>query len=137
MLHLHPISICPYMQLHCQTINENFAQANHKLSQYFKDSEQLNSQIDHLQQQQTAILSDKDQVLQQNSDLNSSLLELQQLVQELEAQRDQLEHDKYVTQTSLEQLEADHEKVQPFSPLHRPHLMIFIVIVSNPGSFYV
>ncbi len=37
--------------------------------------------------------------------------ELKRSVQELEAQRDQLEHDKFSTQTNLEELENQHQKV--------------------------
>ena len=99
------------MQVHCQTINENLAQTKEKVDQYLRDSEYHNSQIANLQQQQAAILTDKDHVMEQNVQLSATLSELQRTVQELEAQKDQLEHDKYSAQTSLEQLEAEHKKV--------------------------
>lgn len=50
-------------------------------------------------------------MLEQREELEGKVCELERVVQGLEAQRDQLEHDKFATQTSLEQLEAQHQKV--------------------------
>lgn len=108
---LHPFSFLVLLQLHCQTINENLSQAQEKLNQYLANSQQLTSQIDGLKQQQVAILQDKEQMKEENSQLLATVSDLQRSVQELEAQKDQLEQDRYTTQTSLEELETRYEKV--------------------------
>ena len=100
-----------YFQSHCQTINESLSQSKDSLNHYLKDSEQLKSQILVLQQQQEAVLQDKQLVLEQQRELEVRVGELSRSVQELEAQRDQLEHDKFSTQISLEKLETEHQKV--------------------------
>ena len=51
------------------------------------------------------------QVLEQNTELDMNVSELRKTVQELEAQRDQLEHDKFSIQSSLESLESEHKIV--------------------------
>ncbi len=99
-------------QLHYQKVDKNFAQTKEKLDQYLRDSKQLNTQIKDLQRQQDGIKHDKDQVMEENVSLNAAIAELQRTVQELEAQKDQLEQDKYSTQSTLDLLQVEHEKVK-------------------------
>ena len=54
---------------------------------------------------------DKDRALEQNSHLKSVIADQKHMVQGMEAQKDQLEHDIFITRTTLEKLKAEHEQV--------------------------
>ncbi len=103
------VYVCP--QMNNQTIAHSLQQTQHTVEQYLQDSDQLRSQLALLQQQQTAVLVDKEHVMEENRLLNVQVGELQMTVQGLEATKEQLEADRYNAQTSLNELEKDHQQV--------------------------
>ncbi len=103
------VYVCP--QMNNQTIAHSLQQTQYTVEQYLQDSDQLRSQLALLQQQQTAVLADKEHVMEENRLLNVQVGELQMTVQGLEATKEQLEADRYYAQTSLNELEKDHQQV--------------------------
>ena len=71
----------------------------------------MKQEIEKLQSQVAAVVSEREGALEQATQLSASLRELEQKVQGLEAQKDQLEEDKFTTQTVLQELQSQHEQV--------------------------
>ena len=57
------------------------------------------------------VVSEREGALEQATQLSSSIQELEQKVQGLEAQKDQLEEDRFTAQTALQELQSQHEQV--------------------------
>ena len=98
-------------QARYHSVTEALTTAQQEISQYLANTEQLNTQISHLQSQVTAVVSEREGALQQATDLSATIQQLEQKVQGLEAQKDQLEEDRFTAQTALQELQAQHEQV--------------------------
>ena len=113
------------MQAHYHSVTGALTTAQQEISQYLANTEQLNIQISHLQSQVTAVVNEREGALQQATDLSATIQELEQKVQGLEAQKDQLEEDRFTSQTALQELQSQHEQVTKFSRFFRR------VLISN------
>ena len=101
--------------MHYQTLNHTLAASQQEVTNYVSQTEQLNSQITLLEGQFAAVVTAKDTALQQIDHLSATIEDYDHKVQGLEAQKDQLEQDKYSTQTALTELQAQHETVRNFT----------------------
>ena len=98
-------------QAHKQSVSESLAASQQDLNNYQAHTEQLNTQITSLNEQLHGATFERDSNLRQNEELGSLVRELESKVGGLEAQRDQLDQDKYNTQTILETLQTEHDTV--------------------------
>ena len=79
---------------YCQRLKVKFAQ----------QKQEFDSQV-------AAVVSEREGALEQATQLSSSMQELEQKLQGLEAQKDQLEEDRFTAQTALQELQSQHEQV--------------------------
>ena len=61
--------------------------------------------------QVAAVVSEREGAREHATQLSSSIQELEQKLQGLEAQKDQLEEDRFAAQTALQKLQSQHEQV--------------------------
>ena len=71
-----------------------------------------------LDSQVAAAVSEREGALEQATQLSSSIQELEQKLQGLEAQKDQLEEDRFTAQTALRELQSQHEQVYRYNSGH-------------------
>ena len=100
-----------HTQAHKQSITESLAASQQDLSNYQAHTEQLNTQITSLNEQLHGVTFERDSNVRQKEELGIVVRELEGKVEVLEAQKDQLEQDKYNIQNTLETLQAEHDTV--------------------------
>ena len=121
---LHPIVI----QAHYHSVTGALTTAQQEITQYLANTEQLNSQITNLQSQVAAVVSEREGAFQQATHLSATIQDLEQKVQALEAQKDQLEEDRFTAQTALQDLQAQHEQVRNYYRICRKGYISLVYI---------
>lgn len=99
------------LQAHYQSVTVALTTAQQEITQYLANTEQLNSQISNLQSQVDAVVSEREGALQEATNLSAIIRDLEQKVQGLEAQKDQLEEDRFTTQSALQDLQSQYDQV--------------------------
>ena len=63
-------------------------------------------------------MTEREGALQQSTHLSAAIQDLEQKIQGLEAQKDQLEEDRFTAQTALQDLQSQHEEVTNDQDIH-------------------
>ena len=97
------------MAVHYTSVLERKLRESENRCQFLQDGFTLQKQ--EFDSQVAAVVSEREVALEEATQLSSSVLELKQKVQELEAQKDQLEEDRFAAQAALQKLQSQHEQV--------------------------
>ena len=121
LIHIH-INIIKYLAANYCTLVEDLSKAQNDRSDLERKLREGEDRYQFLQDklavqkkefdgQVAAVVSEREGALEQAIQLTSSIQELEQKVQRLEAQKDQLEEDRFTARTALQELQSQHEQV--------------------------